>query len=245
MVVFAVLFSLFQCLVMAILLVVAVANDAPDPWLTTPLIWLGILFGPAIYLFADNESNRPVINLVVAVLFVIAIGLGLTPGRFTLFPYYHQILSMGAIVCGLAIAAYNFAWPPGSSTIKHHILLGILALGPVVSATIWLTLLSGAIVAFNAAQAANGQSYCTLNYWTRLNGLGEYKQSRGVWDLEAYRMTSPFMSAGGSSSFQFGFHGLLLTPSDLFNWSYQSQRFETVTDTARRNLGIRALSCGP
>lgn len=243
MVVFAVLFSLFQCLAMAILLVVAVANDAPDPWLTTPLIWLGILFGPAIYLFADNESNRPVINLAVAVLFVIAIVLGLTPGRFTLFPYYHQIFSMGAIVAGLAIAAYNLPWRPDSSKTRHRILLGILALGPVVSATIWLTLLSGPIVAFRAAQTANGQPYCTFNYWTRLNGLGEYKQSRGIWDLEAYRMTSPFMSAGGSGVFQFGFHALLLTPNQLFNWSYQSQRFETVTDVSQRKLGIRHPAC--
>jgi hypothetical protein len=243
MVVFAVLFSLFQCLAMAIWLVAAVANDAPDPWLSTPLIWLGILFGPAIYLFADKEFNRPIINLVVAVLFAIAIVLGLTPGRFTLFPYYHQILSMGAIVAGLAIAAYNFPSPPGSSKIKHRVLLGILTLGPVVSATIWLTLLSGPIVAFRAAQAANGRSYCTLNYWTKLNGLGRYKQSKGIWDLEAYWMTSPFTSAGGSGTFQFGFHALLLTPNELFNWSYQSQRFETVTDNSQRKLSIRAPLC--
>jgi hypothetical protein len=208
--------------------------------LTTPLIWLGILFGPAIYLFADNESNRPVINLVVAVLFVTAVALGLTSGRFAFFPYYHQILLMGAIVSGLAIAVYNFPWP-GSSTIKHRILVGILALGPVVGATIWLTLLSGPIVAFRAAQAANGQSYCTFNY--RTGGLREYKQSREIWELEAYWMTSPFMNAGGSSSFQFGFHGLLLTPNGLFNWSYQSQRFEPVTDSSQRKLGIGPLAC--
>jgi hypothetical protein len=241
--VFAVLFSAFQCLALAILLVAAVANDAPDPWLSTPLIWLGILFGPAIYLFAENDSSRPVINSVVAVLFVIAVVLGLTPGRFTLFPYYHQILSMGAIVSALAIACYNFPTPPGSSKIRHRILLGILASGPVVSATIWLTLLSGPIVALRAAQAANGQPYCTLNYWTRLNGLGDYRQSRGIRDLEAYRMTSPFMSAGGSGTFQFGFHALLLTPNELFNWSYQSQRFETVTDASQRNLGLRHPAC--
>jgi hypothetical protein len=241
MVVFAVLFSLFQCLAMAIPLA-AVANDPPDPWLSAPLIWLGILFGPAIYLFARNESNGPVINAVVVVFFVIAIVLGSTSGRFTLFPYYHQILSMGAVVSGMAIAGYNFPGSPGSSRVKHRILLGILALGPVVGATIWLTLLSGPIVAFHAAQAAKGQSYCTFSP-TGLIGLREYKQNKGVWDLEAYRMTTPFMSAGGSSSFQFGFHGLLLTPNELFNWSYQSQRFETVTDTSRRALGIRALSC--
>ena len=242
MVVFAVLFSLLQCLAMAIGFA-AVATDAPDPLLSTPLIWLGILFGPAIYLFARNESNGPIINLAVAVFFVIAIVFGLTSGRFTLFPYYHQILSMGAIVSGVAIAVYNFPWFRDSSRVKHRILLAILALGPVVGGTIWLTLLSGPIVAFHAAQAAKGQSYCTFTYRTSLNGLGEYKQSSGIWDLEAYWMTSPFISAGGSSTFQFGFHGLLLTPSELFNWSYQSQRFETVTDTSRRNLHIRTLSC--
>jgi hypothetical protein len=150
---------------------------------------------------------------------------------------------MGAIVSGLVIAVYNFPWPPGLSKIKHRILLGILALGPVVSATIWLTLLSGPIVAFYAVQAANGQPYCTFNYWTSLNGLGEYKQSREIWDLEAYRMTTPFLSAGGSGTFQFGFHALLLTPNELFNWSYQSQRFETVTDSSRRKLGIGPLAC--
>jgi hypothetical protein len=242
MVVSGVLLSLLQCLAMTICFV-AITNNPPDLWLSIPLIWLGILFGPAIYLFAENESNRPVINLAVAVLFVIAIVLGLTPGRFPLFPYYHQILSMGAIVSGLAIAVYNFPWPPGLSKIKHRILLGILALGPVVSATIWLTLLSGPIVAFRATQASNGQPYCTFNYWTSLNGLGEYKQSREIWDLEAYRMTTPFLSAGGSGTFQFGFHALLLTPNELFNWSYQSQRFETVTDSSRRKLGIGPLAC--
>ncbi len=220
----------------------AITNNPPDLWLSVPLIWLGILFGPAIYLFADNESNRPAINLVVSALFVIAVVLGMTPGRFNLFPYYHQILSMGAIISGLAIAVYNSPWP-GSSKIKYRILLGILAFGPVVSATIWLTLLSGPIVAFYAAQAANGQPYCTFNYWTSLNGLGEYKQSREIWDLEAYRMKTPFLSAGGSGTFQFGFHALLLTPNELFNWSYQSQRFETVTDSSRRKLGIGPLAC--
>jgi hypothetical protein len=243
MVAFAVLFSLLQCLAIA-LCFVAGTNDAPDPFLSTPLIWLGIQFGPALYLFADNKSKRPVTNLVVVVLFVIAIVLGLVSGRFTLFPYYHQILSMGAIVSGVAIAVYNFPRPPDLSKIKHRILLGILALGPAVSATIWLTLISGPIVAFHAAQAAKGQSYCTFNYWTKLNGRGEYKQSRGAWDLEAYWMTSPFMSTGGSGIFQLGFHALLLTPNELFNWSYQSQRFEAVTDASRRNLGIRNLSCG-
>jgi hypothetical protein len=243
-VIFVVLFGLFQCLAMAICFAAGAIN-APNPWLSAPLIWLGILFGPAVYLFADNESNRPIINLIVVALFVIAIILGLTSGRFTLFPYYHQILSMGAIVSGLAIAAYNFPWSPDSPRIKHRLLLGIVALGPLVGATIWLTLLSGPIVAFHAAQAAKGEPYCTFNYWTSLRGLGEYKQNRGVWDLEAYRMTSPFMSAGGSGYFQFGFHGLLLTANELFNWSYQSQRFETVTDAARRNLHISALSCDP
>jgi hypothetical protein len=241
MVVFAILFSLLQCLAMTICFV-AVTNNPPDLWLSLLLIWLGILFGPAIYLFAENESNRPVINLVVAVLFVMAVVLGFTPGRFALFPYYHQILLMGAMVSGLAIAVYNFPWP-GSSIVKHRVLLGILALGPVVSAAIWLTLLSGPIVAFNAAQAANGQPYCIFSYQTRLNGLGEYKQSREIWDLDAYQMTTPFTSAGGSGVFQFGFHALVLTPSELFNWSYRSQRFERVTDTSRRNLGIGRLAC--
>jgi hypothetical protein len=128
MVVFAVLFSVFQCLAMTICFA-AISNNPPDLWLSIALIWLGILFGPAIYLFADNESNRPVINLTVVVFFVIAIVLGLTSGRFSLFPYHHQILSMGAIVSGLAIAVYNFPWPSGSK-IKHRVLLGILALGP-------------------------------------------------------------------------------------------------------------------
>jgi hypothetical protein len=108
MVVFAILFSLFQCLVMAILLVLAVSNDGPNPWLSNPVIWLGILFGPAIYLFAGNKFRRPVINLAVAVLFVMAVVLGFTPGRFALFPYYHQILLMGAMVSGLAIGGLQF-----------------------------------------------------------------------------------------------------------------------------------------
>src|SRR5947209_5460365 len=145
MVVSAVLFGLFQCLALAIELM-AVTNDAPDPFLSTPVNWLGILFGPVIYLLADNESNRRVTNLVVVALFVIAAVLGLTPGRFFLFPYYHQILLMGAMVSGVAIACYNFPRPAGSSKIKHRILIGILAWGPLVSATIWLTLLSGPIV---------------------------------------------------------------------------------------------------
>jgi hypothetical protein len=242
MVVFAVLFSLFQCLAMTFCFL-AITNNPPDLWLSIALIWLGILFGPATYLFADSESNRPFINSVVALLFVTAVVLGLTPGRFILFPYYHQILSMGALVCALAIAVYNFPSPIGLSTVKHNVLLGILALGPVVSATIWLTLLSGPIVAFHAAQTAKGQSYCIFNYWTTLRGMGEYKQSRDIWDLEAYRMTTPFLSAGGSASFQFGFHALLLTSNGLFNWSYQSQRFETVTDNSRRHLGIERLAC--
>lgn len=228
---------------MAIVLALAIANDSPDPFLTTLLMWLGIQFGPAIYLFADSEPGRP-LNLVVAVLLATAIVLALTPGRFTLLPYYHQILLMGAIVSGLAIAVYNLPSHRRSSRTRRGVLLGILLLGPMVSAAIWLTLLSGPIVAFHAARAANGQPSCTLAYRTRLNGLGDYKQVTGVWDLQAYRMTVPFTSAGGSGSFQFGFHGLLLTPGELFNWSYQSQRFERVTETARRNLGLRGLSCG-
>jgi hypothetical protein len=242
MAVFAVLFSLFQCFAIAVGFV-AGATDAPDPWLSVPLIWLGILFGPATYLFARTASNGSIVNLAVVVLSVVAIVLGFTSGRFPLFPYYHQIISMGVIVSSLAIASYNFPWSPRSSKTKNRILLGILALGPMVGATIWLTLLSGPIVAVRAAQAAQGQPYCTFNYWTTLRGLGEYKQSRGIWDLDSYWMTSPFMSAGGSGDFQFGFHGLLLTPKELFNWSYQSQRFERVTDISRRNLGIGTLSC--
>jgi hypothetical protein len=241
MVVSAVLFSLIQCFAIAVCFALG-ANDAPNPLFSTPLIWIGILFGPAIYLFARNDSNGPIINWVVAAVFVIAVGLSLTSGRFTLFPYYHQILSMGAIVSGLAIGCYNFPWSAGSLRIRHRVLLGILAIGPVVGATIWLTLLSGPIMALHAAHATNGQSYCTF---TGANGLGRYKQSKEIWDLEAYWMISPFVNAGGSGTFQFGFHGLLLTPNELFNWSYQSQRFETVTDTSRRKLGIGELLCGP
>src|SRR5436305_9570743 len=167
MVVFAILFSLLQCLAMT-LCFVAVTNNPPDLWLSLLMIWAHILFGPAIYLFAENGSNRSIINLVVAICLVIALVLGMIPGRFALFPYYHQILLMGAMVSVLAIAVYNFPWP-GSSIIRRRILLGILALGPVLSAMIWLTLLSGPIVVFNAAQAANGHPYCIFSYRTRLN----------------------------------------------------------------------------
>jgi hypothetical protein len=241
MVVFAILFGLFQCLAMATWFV-AFGLNAPDPFLSAPLIWLAILFGPATYLFARDVANPSIINLVVAIVTVVAIVLGLTPGRFTLFPYYHQILSMGAIVSVLAIASYNSPWSPGSPG-KRPVLIGILASGPVIGATIWLTLLSGPIVAFQAAETANRQSYCIFNYSTRLIGLGEYRQSSSVWDFEAYWMTSPFISGGGSDEFQFGFHGLLLTSNELFNWSYQSQRFDRVTDTSRRKLHIRNISC--
>lgn len=161
------------------------------------------------------------------------------PGTVNEFPYAHQVLFVtGAtsliFLLGNALSKkrpeydWRRAW-------AGRVLL-ILALP--IAVQIW-SMANIAFVSFAARQAAQGEAACLL-----MAGDAGYRQSHSLSDLLGLRLYAPYTNAGGSGSFQWTFHALLVTKSRrLFNWSYQSQRFEPLTEASISNHRLEQTSC--
>jgi hypothetical protein len=123
-----------------------------------------------------------------------------------------------------------------------------VALG--VTATIFVLITwsfsNALLVSGQATALANGRPYCLQ---VASNGVGRYTEVKSLHGLSGLRMQTPFTNGGGSSDFQFAFHGVLVIEDSAalqyFNWSYRQARFETISEKTLRALYLLRPSCTP
>lgn len=164
------------------------------------------------------------------------------PGTVNEFPYAHQVLFVtGAtsliFFLGNALSKeqpeYNWRQVWAGSA--------LLILALPIAVQIW-SAANIAFVSFAARQAAQGEAACLL--MGEDAGLFRYRQSHSLLDQLGLTLYVPYTNGGGSDSFQWTFHALLVTKNRrLFNWSYQSQRFEPLADESIRNHSLEQTSC--
>jgi len=157
-------------------------------------------------------------------------------------PYLHQAL----FIAGVA-SLPQLWWEWSSKATKGRVLgLGLIGLVSLpLGCAIW-GLANIWIVKAKAWSAAQGETHCILvshggGYFSR----GDYDTVSNDWELTGWRMFRVRGAGGSGNCCQHDFHALLLTRSNrLFNWSYQSQRFEPLSERSRDALGLRDLTCG-
>jgi hypothetical protein len=150
-------------------------------------------------------------------------------------PYLHQAL----FIAGVAVLPQIWVeWYSESGTARAIVLcvMGPLAiplgLAAWCFANIW-------IVKAEARSVAQGEGYCILLSDGKLLSGGQYHVAPDDSSLSGWRMFTGRGGGGSGDCCQWDFHALLLTQSDrLFNWSYASQRFEPVSQHARRGLRL-------
>ncbi|WP_458760669.1 hypothetical protein ACSVBT_07735 [Afipia sp. TerB] len=163
---------------------------------------------------------------------------GVAPGKIEGHPYIHQTLFIASV------AAFPQLWfEHFSKKLKGRLgaawLVGLAALPLGVAiwsaANIW-------IVKAEAHRAANGEPYCLL---LANGGYGtSYVRPQSDWRLAGLNMVSGHYGSGSGGCCQWDFHALMLKhDGQLFNWSYKSQQFETMSDQSRKVMRLTKLSC--
>jgi len=164
-------------------------------------------------------------------------------------PYFNQVLFIASVA---VLPQLWLEWSSLASTGGRALWLlfvGLMALP--VGYTAW-SLANIAIVQFKAERVARGEQYCLLvpkdnfQYFKDPASVGNYRIASG-WQLSGSVMFADrnlSVDSLGGDCCQWEFHGLLLTHSNkLFNWSYQSQRFDMLSDESRRKLDLGGVSC--
>ena len=163
----------------------------------------------------------------------------LVPGAAIAVPYAHQTLfvaSAASLIFLLGIALKKKPEDPWRNWAGRGLFLFALP----IAVQIW-SVANIASVSFAERQAARGQADCLLIGKRNVSG---YRRSQSLWDFRGLELYVPFENGGGSGSFQWTFHGLLLTKSGrLFNWSYQSLRFEPLAEEKVLSHRLEEISC--
>ncbi|MEP0521563.1 MAG: hypothetical protein ABJO09_20015 [Hyphomicrobiales bacterium] len=101
-------------------------------------------------------------------------------------------------------------------------------------------------VLYKASQTANGAPFC-VQVATQ-SSVGQYKPVRSLWQLTILAMHTRYQSLGGSDSFQFAFHGVLVVDgkenANLWHWSWTQFGWQLITEGERQALRVEA-SCSP
>jgi hypothetical protein len=234
MIIFVIVIELMMCL----LAYVAIAFGTQDGdqaafplqvWLACAIVQLAIH-----YLRPGRNIAYGLLCFVMLILFV-----GVTSGRSEPFPYIHQAL----FIAGVA-AIPQLWWERFAKTTKDRgpvlLLIGLVALPLGFAAwslaNIW-------IVKFEAWRAADGEPYCILPVGGNLVS-SEHHQTTIDWGLSGWNMASGPSGGGSGNCCVWQFHGLLQTHKNkLFNWSYKSQRFESVSDRTRSTMRLNVPNC--
>ena len=230
MIIAVVVFELLVCLVASVAIGVGNEDDSGqaafplEVWLVCAILQLTIRYLP------PGRHVRYRLWLIVALLLVA----GVTPGAIVPFPHLHQAL----FIAGVA-ALPQLWWEWIAKTPEHRAsglaLIGLISL-PLGFAA-W-SLANAAIVTVEARMASHGEPYCILVSDGKIHSSG-YHRAPDDWSLTGWRVVTGRGSGGSGNCCQFDFHALLLTRNDeLFNWSYRSQRFESLSERTRHAMGL-------
>ena len=230
MIIAVVSFELFGCLFLALLIGFGGGSEAAIPlnvWLLLAIMQLTIHYLPR------GRITRYGLCLILAMMLIA----GVTPGKIEALPYFHQAL----FIAGVG-ALPQFWWQWFSKDTAGRAALFALVSLPFgyavwIVANIW-------IVKVEAWMVADGQPYCILASDGRILAGGRYHQVPNAWALSGWRMFSGRGGGGSGNCCQWDFHALLVTHDQrLFNWSYESQRFESVSARTERLMSLSRISC--
>lgn len=190
--------------------------------------------GAILHFDPRGKSMRYAAYAVCAILFF-----SLVPGAAGPVPYAHQTLfvtSVASLIFLLGIALKRKPEDPLRKWAGSAMFFFALP----IAVQIW-SVANIASVLLAERQAARGQADCLLIGKRTVSG---YRRSRSLWDFRGLELYVPFENGGGSGSFQWTFHGLLLTKrGKLFNWSYQSLRFEPMAEEEVLSHRLEEISC--
>jgi hypothetical protein len=159
------------------------------------------------------------------------------PGTVNELPYAHQVLFVTGATSLVFFLGKALSKAPEYDWRRLWAGRAMLVLALPIAVQIW-SAANIAFVSFGARQAARGEAACLM-----MGEGADYRQSHSLSDQLGLTLYVPY-TQGGSDSFQWTFHALLVTKNRrLFNWSYQSQRFEPLADDSIRNLHLERTSC--
>lgn len=197
-------------------------------WLTCAMLQLAIHYRPS----GTRARNGLVLALMLMLLASLVREGMVTP------PYFNQALFIAAIGV-LPQLLLEWSSRAGTGRLMGLGLIGLTALP--LGLTAW-SLANIGIVKIKASFAA-GEPHCLLVSDGR-SFSGRYHNAPDDWSLGGWRMFSGRGAGGSGDCCQWRFHALLLTQSDqLFNWSYQSQRFERLSERSRHLLELTDVRC--
>jgi hypothetical protein len=216
-----------------------IANEPGDD---TPALILQTWAMCAIARILISRLNFDVIpRRSLAFVFSAMLLISTIPGTVNEFPYWHQALFVTSATSLIFLSGNALSKKlPQYDRRRAWAGRALLILALPIAVQVW-SAANIAFVSFAARQAAQGEASCLLV--GDAGPLG-YRQSHSLLDLLGLSLYVPYINGGGSHSFQWTFHSLLMTNSRrLFNWSYQSQRFEPLTDESIRSHRLEHISC--
>jgi hypothetical protein len=197
-------------------------------WLALAALRLTIHFLPR-----SRMTRYGLILLIVLMLFA-----SVMPGEIEALPYFHQVLF---IACVAALPQLWWEWHAERTGRKLKV-LGLIGLFTSLPLGYFAWSIANiGIVKAQAWTVSNGDPYCIV---IGAGGPihGGYFQAIDGWSLSGWRMVSLRSSGGGSGDFHWQFHAILVTQDNrLLNWSYKSQRFESVSESTKKSLALQNL----
>jgi hypothetical protein len=230
-----VVLELLACFWLTALL--AVGNEGSDAFVAPLEVWLACAaLRLSIHYLPRRPNVRRGLSIAVAVMLLAGVMLpGATP-----VPYLHQTLFIAAVAVIPQLWMEWFASDKGD-WIPILWLAGLATLP--LGFALW-ALANILIVDVSARSAAQGEPYCMLVSNGDYFGSGKYHITTNEWDRSGFRMFAARGGGGTGDCCQWDFHALLLTRSNkLFNWSYNSQRFERISEATRRRMALNLPTC--
>jgi hypothetical protein len=228
-----VVFELFVCLPLAFIIAVGsggsgVGISPLDVWLVLAILQMTIHYLPR------GRITRYGLSLLV----ILTLVAGAMPGKTEALTYFHQPLFIASVA-----VLPQLWWEWFSKGTEDQSLLWLIGLAALPLGVAAWTLANIWIVKTEAWAAASGDPYCILVSSGKLFSSG-YRQAPNDWSLSGWSMVSGRGGGGSGGCCQWDFHALLLTNDKrLFNWSYRSQRFESVSERTKQSMGLGRLSC--
>ena len=233
MIIAVVVFELIVCLLLALL--IAVGGGGSDVGISPLDVWLILaILQMTIHYLPRGRNARYGLSLFI----ILALVAGVMPGKIDVLTYFHQPLFIASVA-----VLPQLWWEWFSKGTDGRPTLGMIGLAALPLGVAAWTLANIWVVKTEAWAASSGDPYCLLISNGKLFSSG-YHQAPNDWSLSGWHMVSGRGGGGSGNCCQWDFHALLLTNDKrLFNWSYRSQRFESVSERTKQSMRLGGLNC--
>jgi hypothetical protein len=224
--------ELVSCLFLAGILTLSENGDIAvgilAGWLALAVLRLAVHYLPR-----GRMTRYGILFLIVLMLFA-----SVMPGAIEAVPYVHQVLFVAFVAL---LPQLLSEWDAESTGTKHRLLrlLGLFTSLPL-SYIAW-SIANIGIAKAEAWAVAHDDPYCMV--------VGEggpihsgYFRTQDDWSLSGWRMTTGRSNGGGSTDYYWRFRAILVMQDKrLYNWSFKSQRFESISESTKKSLGLQNL----